>query len=224
MKTKIILLGIIVLSGFIACEDKPVIIQTPEPGVGAIIIKFDKPEYKEHIMVYANGFGEGTTRLCSERLVLPDSVIHLCGKSPYIELPNDYLLVDWKWGRIYYSNNEAIINAKWEELKDVDTRWAKSEILVKHPVAEAYWVSREAMRDYNNGFLKYEDTDSMLIRPISWSISDESWASFSDEHKADRLRYIALCDSAQAEFADILSRMISNNALPDTSKIELRYK
>lgn len=221
-KKNVILLATSILLGTMAC-DEPHVLNTPDPGVHVYVIKFDKPEYKEHIMVYADGFGEETTRLCNERLALPDSVIHLCGKSPYIELPNNYLLVDWKWGRIYYQNEEAIIRSKWSELKAADTLWPRSEIYVKYPVSEAYCISREVIKDYNNGFLQYYDTDSTFIR-LGWNVSDQNWATYSEGLKASTLEYLALCDSVQAEFVEIITRMIQDGNLPNESRIELKRK
>ncbi len=221
MKTKnIVLLGTLIVLSITACKDEPTPKPyVPSPGYHAAVIKFDKPEYKEHIMVYADGFSEGTTRLCAERFALPDSVIHICGKSPYIELPQDYLLIDWKWDRIYYQNNEAIIHEKWSELKTADDKWPIEDIYVTYPVKEAYYLDIEDMKAYNGGTLEYDS-----IRGVGGTVSESAWAKYSDEEKEQRLIRKNMLDSAQAYFAEVISNMIQDGKLPESARVELKHK
>ena len=220
MKTKnaMFLAVTAVLLGITACNEEPKQEGALAPEYYTVVIKFDKPEYKEHIMVYSARDAGETTRLCTDYLAYPDSVIHLCGQSPYIELPSDYLLIDWKWGRIYYPNNEAIVNSKWSELKTIDDEFPVDEISVEGPVIESYFIPISQLKAYNNDL----EHDS-----LGWPeyYSDREWATFSDEARAYELSVKKMkYDSAFAEYAKVITDMINAGdleKLPESCKAEI---
>lgn len=214
MKTKnVMLLAVtIVLLGITACKEEPKQDCAPAPERHIVVIKFDKPEYKEHIMVYSSrSAGDNTTtRLCTDYLAYPDSVIHLCGQSPYIELPDDYLLVDWKWGRVYYAKEDAIVNSKWSELKTIDEEWPLDEIYMEGPVKESYHIFISQLKAYNNNYLEYDS--------LGWPTyySDRAWAACSDEQREYELSVTkTIYDNADAEYAKVVSDMINSGKLKE---------
>lgn len=222
LKKLIPAIGTIVLLLTTACHNN-IGPHDPDSGNCVTIIKFHKSEYKEHVMVYALDPAKySTTSLCTDHICLPDSIIHICGKSPYIELPDDYLLIDWKWKRLYYQNNEAIINTKWSDLKDEHTRFPTSEIIVMYPVAEFYHFSISTLREYNNGYLESDDPNSYNGDPACPCYTDDDWNRLSPEHEMRVLKYAEQYDNAQIEYAEILKRMIEEGNLPQ--KVNLRHK
>ena len=86
----------------------------PDPGLGYIeIIKLEQPEYKENIMVYAPENEENALAVSvfNSYFCISQEIEPICGTLPYIELPDDYLLLNWRWKRIfdYIINEEAIV-------------------------------------------------------------------------------------------------------------------
>lgn len=45
------------------------------------------------------------------------------GTNPYIELGEDYYLVDWKWGEFLYEPTNVLIDVKWEDVKSRQQDW-----------------------------------------------------------------------------------------------------
>ena len=100
----------------------------PDPGLGYIeIIKLEQPEFKENIMVYAPGNEENelAVSVFNSYFCISQEIEPICGTSPYIELPDDYLLLNWRWKRIfdYIINEEAIVSDLWSELEDIHQTW-----------------------------------------------------------------------------------------------------
>ncbi len=107
MKTKICILLSLCL-GFIACDSDCQCDPPPEVlNNGALlIVQFKKPEYKDYIMIvfpdtarmtvtnqeiyFTSNNGYNPTALP------PTELIDVYHKSPYIDLVDNYVLVDWK--------------------------------------------------------------------------------------------------------------------------------
>lgn len=220
-----IMLCLTAMLGTTTCDPNMVTPRDIAPEYHVTVIKFHEPEYKEYIMtVYAGG---GSTGMSMEYLIVPDSVIHLCGTSPYIELPDNYLMTDWKWGRVYYQNNEAIINHKWNELESIYTQWDESELYVRYPVAKAYAIPLSFLREYNNG-VKYDIDVDTCYDCKRWSYlrtgdySEMEWSILTPERRTEILQHVNYGDTVQGEYVEILTRVIEEGNLPDKHRIRLR--
>ena len=189
----------------------------PKPAVE--IIKFKKSEYKDYIMV---GSPEETSTLLTLNtyyFAVPSSVFNLYGQSPYIDLMDDYLLIDWKWNRIFYQNNDAIITEKWAELKDLNTTYSLEKLYVNHPVAEYYWVEIDKIKECNGGYLEHDS-----VTPF-WRTEyvARDWEKFPEVEKEAIIYWAEKTDRAFVEYTEILLRIISEGKLNQFGqKVELR--
>jgi len=213
MKTKILLFSLITTLCAVSCTYPVGPGLPPEPSVE--IIKFKRPEYKDYIMTSSMSKTARALKMATSGFVLPDTVLNLYGQSPYIELVDNYLLIDWKWGRIYYNNNDGIIKEKWTELKDIKTVWPLDQLYVDYPVAEAYYVYVDKIKEYNGGYLEHDE-----VAPF---MRVEDATPLFEEQKEWVMYWLEETDSAFIEYAEILSRMINEGKLEKYgSKTKLR--
>lgn len=217
MKKIILFFNTVIILCIISCsEDSANYALAPKPGV--CVIKFKQPEYKNYIMTYSLTKDRKVLTLATTHFAFPASVINMYGQSPYVELSDNYLLIDWKWGRIYYPNNEAIINEKWTEFKDIDTKWPVEKLYINRPVEKYYYVYTDKIKEYNEGYLKYDSL--FFLRGLDFS--EEYWR-FSDEEKEWMMNEAEKMNKAYMEYTEILNRMINDGKLDKYGiKIKLR--
>ena len=91
------LIAMVIISlSFFGCRQN----EDPDPGPLAVVLKFKNPDYKNYIL--ANYF-EGEDKILGMRYYSCEEPIGQTGYSPYWELPNDWLLVDWNWQYFPYN-------------------------------------------------------------------------------------------------------------------------
>lgn len=203
-----------VLCLFFACSHPAPV---PESGLGYVeIIKLEKPEYKEHIMVYAPKKEDGPLAVAvgNSYFCISQEIEPICGTSPYIELPDGYLLLNWRWKRIFdhIINEEAIISDKWAELRDIHTTWGKEQIYVNRPIKEYYIVRLSKINEYYAGQLKYPYIASDICNV---EFSEERWKRFSDGEKENMRQETLRLDSAYMEYKAVLSDIIEDGKLAE---------
>lgn len=118
-----------------ACSSQPV----PKPEkpknliMGMTIVQFSSPHYMEYVVAEERPLWPSDEIWKDNDLPVPDSVINryiirsiggtcqefFLGTSPYIELTDNFYLVDWKWGNFIYSPTNVLLDVKW---KDVNNR------------------------------------------------------------------------------------------------------
>jgi len=182
------------------------------------IIKFKQTEYKEYVMAYFST-REGCALSLESYYFQPLSSLILYGQSPYIELADDYLLIDWKWFPVYWVDNEAIINKKWTEwteLKSRDICLPIEDLYVSYPVMELYSIDPCKIKEYNSGYLKYDIPEYIGI------FSERTWACMKKQQRERILLRTVEIDNAFVEYAEILTRMINEGSLDKYGiKVEL---
>ena len=99
MNKKLIFIGLlsvmVALVNFTGCEKRGSADLPPET---ITIMKLKKPEYKDFIIAYA-----GRDSIIAYR-TNKNGLDGRSGYSPYWELPDNWLLVDWKWNFFGYTN------------------------------------------------------------------------------------------------------------------------
>ena len=147
MKRQLLFLACIILClGMISCKYQ----NKPMPTAGMKVIKFTKPEYKNYILAHRGDGG-----IVAARFNYCGDVEGVSGCSPYWELPDNWLLVDWKW--VLFPNGirpTILIGKTWEEYpkKPEETMplpsWPMSEPHDSSPIKTYYFVTAEALAKY----------------------------------------------------------------------------
>ena len=119
----------------------------PEPGenihepIGnaVYIVRLTKPEYKE--MVLADRCKGGYVSYCTNKYGEP---IGKAGYSPYWELPDGWMLVDWKWSGFYlinYGEITALTKQTWDIYDGLDAKGNPQKWLLTEPHTKENAVS-----------------------------------------------------------------------------------
>lgn len=147
-----------------------------------LLIKFYEPSNKNKILAYINGRdGVEETTGSSDAYMMRFNVCvahphnHFAPKwtypfpesnhSPYWELPNDWLLIDWRWTGFPYSQaSSVIIDKTWEELYDSSWVWQRELVIDEYPIAGWKYVNIENMALQINK--EYDEDVLFLINNI----------------------------------------------------------
>lgn len=146
---------------------------TTENMLWLTVIKFTKPEYKENIlatdehMYYSFPKDDSVFYACA----LPEpkrkkycdwfEKNNLVGTSPYIELIDDYLLIDWHW-LYFFAHLEDKVNAnfgltiltelKWADIKTLDDEWERNIPNDHNAIDTIYHFKVRALDDYRGDY------------------------------------------------------------------------
>ena len=132
------------LDSVTVAEDPGILLPSPYFGSpigtgGMLFIKFKKEEYKKYIIAEpAIEDGYYTFRwswgVNAEKLV---------GSSPFIDLPNGFVAVDWKWGAGFiYEPYILLLNKQWNSFKRYDQKWTYDDVYQPevHELVEEAWA------------------------------------------------------------------------------------
>ena len=145
-----------ILVCFAACEKKSYDV---EPPTHVTVLKFKKPEYKNYILVNS---GSTDSIVVAMRFNSCEEPVGKSGYSPYWELPDDWLLVDWKWPIFPYKVGLVVLtNQTWDKYPQKEQlplpKWSLlSEPYVRQPVEKMLHIGVEKLAEYNN--VIYPDT------------------------------------------------------------------
>ena len=90
----------------------------PEPVIMYMdIVQFAKPEYINYVVV-DRAAPEYDENSCKIRMAGRACQELYLGSSPYIALPDNYYIIDWKWGSFIYPPTNFLINCQWTDVKD----------------------------------------------------------------------------------------------------------
>lgn len=184
------------------------------PIEGVVVVKFKNPEYKEYVLVNSLAESEGDSiSMCGKQFILPASVVDLYGKSPYMELIDGYLLVDWKWYLLVSTKEQAIIKSKWSELTDRQACWPLTDIYEEFPIEAIYSVPIGSMEQYYGGRIDWAQYDTS-----GDILTEEEWMRYSKEEKEELNETVRFNDKAYAQYVNILNDMIRNEGLDRYNK------
>ena len=118
------------------------------------LIKFTDPSYKDYILAYAqrgpghpNATGKENVGVMRFNICVAHPGNYYAPKwiydfpeshrNPYWELPNDWLLIDWRWKLFPYDRETSvIINKKWDEFYEGAWGWPREMVIDEYPIAE----------------------------------------------------------------------------------------
>ena len=119
-----------------------------------VIVKFKKPEYKNYICArYNEGDSVMTLNLMDRAQLCPDAV-GKSGCSPYWELPEEWLLVDWKWAQylVYIHDVVLLTGQTWNTIEYPITTpqltWPASISYISRPIADRKYIDIIKLEEY----------------------------------------------------------------------------
>ena len=144
-----------------------------QPEASAVVLKFKNPDYKNYIL--ANYF-EGKDKILGTRYNMCGEPIGNTGYSPYWELPNDWLLVDWKWRNFPYNAGLTLLTELTWDKFEIDTTvssgipsWPLSEPHVLQPVDKILYIKALNLESYS----KTTFPNKLMAALMGKDISDE---------------------------------------------------
>lgn len=176
-----------------------------------LVVKFTNPEYKNYI--YTEKYGDnGYHFRCGHRTVCDDFI---AGKCPYIEIGDDYYLVDWKWPWQTYSS-DVLLKLPWSNMTGLDQKFGKDTIeTIPGPyIEEQYCIYFYDIDAYLHVLKHYEaDVDySFMAYNYGWmhSVKGNSIKGDISEYE----RNVTRCDSIQAEYVQKLRWIVASGNFP----------
>lgn len=169
-----------------SCENRnPEVVLDPAPVAITIrVLKFKNPEYKNYILANVDPDGNGYTILRSSSC---DEPIGQSGYSPYWELTNDWLLVDWKWSN--YPNNYhpvLLIGEPWGSIQEANQTWSSDTPHIADPIdsvlnisvnaLDAYFYTKGGLR-YGEAFYYYIYKSSIECMGDQYEEMDKVWSA-----------------------------------------------
>ncbi len=217
MKTKIIGLISICLC-FIACDTGEGLAPPELTNGYLMVVKYKQPEYKEHILVaLPEKRDKSLTIMHGSRMggfpdafPIPKVIEDIYGQVPYIELLDNYLLLDWKYFEVFATvilEETSIIINPWEEMEgmeDLRKTWPLENMYVQYPFEEIITIPIDNLNSYVGGKLKYPTVaDFILIYESNNDIRE-----YSEEQQNEIRQEAHIADCAYAEYTDILNEII----------------
>lgn len=158
---------------FCSCErnaHEPEPAKDPEPPLSVTVLKLKKPEYKNYVL--ASRFNDSGNE-CFESLRgnLCKDPIGQSGYSPYWELSDNWLLVDWKWGDFPYAISAVLTEQTWDKYEwegvTNSTKWSLTEPHEDNPIEKIHYIYIDHLETYSNTHYGEE-----MHRLISETIQD----------------------------------------------------
>lgn len=184
------------------------------------VIKFSNPSYKDFILAkngnnlfYACGLAELEKTPFTNWWNKHD----LAGKSPYIELADNFLLLDWHWhpmlvfGGVDTFNanyhNAVLIENKWQELKSLDQVWS-ADTPNDHNAIEKILIFKVKLLDDYRGDTDYQKNgwENHLYHAAMLGF----WGN-TDSYPNGIDKYESQIDSLQQIYADCLNTILQQN-------------
>ena len=164
MKTRVFLCIAIGIVGsiFMGCQSNK---DWPDKKSGDLIVmKFVQPEYKNYVLA---NYKEGDDHISMYAVNRCGESIGLSGNSPYWDLFDNWLLIDWKWWGLPYKYKEGLTlltEQKWDnyDLSAALPKWSLTEPHTFEPVAEIYYLSLDSLEKYTDGH--YDSQTKELVR------------------------------------------------------------
>jgi len=116
------------------------------------VMKLTKPEYKNYVLAshttdYPDYYVGDRGNQCQDS-------IGKTGYSPYWELPDDWLLVDWKWRLFPYIENVVLTEQTWNKYpwgpQSSSPQWPLTEPHEDNPIEQVHWIKIANLEYYSN--------------------------------------------------------------------------
>lgn len=156
---------IVALTTFSSCEKGG---NEALPSESITVIKLKKPEYKDFIIAYAAkdsliAYRANTTGLGGKS-----------GFTPYWELSENWMLVDWKWNFPFPSLGGAVLleNETWDKLTHELQSWPLETPHVSQPIENVYYVKASSLAEFLGKTYEQDIIAHVINRPSGESVED----------------------------------------------------
>lgn len=225
MKKKcIILLQLCLAVAFSSCETSREIIDDPTPMMFITVIKMAAPEYLNYVVVEKDYREPELCKIRSSGAACQELYL---GSSPYIPLPDDYYLIDWKWGTFIYEPSNFLINVKWTDITSRYQKWEYGSNIISDHFLKAWGGASFKNIDKFLGIAP-PPIDSLVssyipadyVRPW-WFYQYNSLNDIPDSEKEEYMLKVKHMDSLQNVYKERISRIIEEGKL---EKLGALYK
>ena len=153
---------VLLLIATIACSCGPDPDAGPisEPKRGIYVMKLTRPEYRDLVLARR----ESSYFVRAGRTISKEP-IGKSGYSPYWELPNNWLLIDWKWeyGFLPYWDYTVLKKQTWKDLQNSPQKWLLTEPHTKeNPIEKNIVIGLYNLENYSNAHYGSEMTNIIL--------------------------------------------------------------
>ena len=168
---------------------------------GIMLIKFKQVEYKNNVLAHDTEYKDYLYPAFS---MYCGGVIPQMGSTPYLDLPDGWLLLDWKW---YYMEIESpcviMTDLTWAQVEFPDSillKFPYSEDCINDPVEKLYSVDLHSIEKYSSA--TYGETMNRLVHnlvdPHAYYYYDEIKSPCELENTMDSIWSILQQDFAVA--------------------------
>lgn len=167
----------------------PYDIQTASRGV-VCFVKFKNEEYKKYIIAEPADDEEGyftfrwLTGVNAEKLV---------GSSPFIDLPNGFAAVDWKWGLGFvYEPYTLLLNKSWSSFRRYDQKWTYNDVFQPevHNLIDEYWIVGYPHLDWYFGNYRIPVNPKTNLPANTYKFVEKPLFFSLDEFDAEKKAYL----------------------------------
>jgi|GEM_PF-3054714 len=147
---------------------------------------------------------------------------------PYIELTDDYFLIDWRWKpflqisttafcaspqavRRVAFNHSYILNSKWEQLQSIKQIWQIKDTALcqRVKIDKLHMISYEDLNAiYHFNHLKSTDYNLIYTNFFYYGMRVPSAYEFFSKNDPRFTKYVSFCDSMQDVYKNILTAEI----------------
>lgn len=196
---------------------------------GISLVRFVQPEYKNFILINEIGNTDSVGLTLKEWHrhydgwgFCPDYVD--LGNTPYLELPDNYLMVDWKWEYIVWDNiNGSVLFVPWDSLQTpISQKFPKSIGFVNNPVKDKCFLAYHILDEYRGAKIK---------SVYDYSLDDEKFASgyytpcsLGIDTMKDAISQIAYYDSLQLIYQNCITEIINSGQLEKYVKLSKKLQ
>lgn len=236
MKIKFYLFPILALI-LIACESPSP--EMPDLGImGMQLVRFKSSEHIQYVAVEEVPVEFDTIKgYPSDKLVGTKSAYKIrgaggvcqelfLGHSPYIELVNDYFLVDWKWGNFIYKPSNVLIDVAWQGVQDRQQIWDLQTDVISSNFIYKWGSTNRADIDRYLNITPAPDKDYLFnvstdhARPVFLgkyhTLSDLDKGQYTVD---DYMHEVARQDSLQNVYIERLKQIIQDGGLKEVAYI-----
>ena len=190
------------------------------PTNGMTYVKFASPEYINYVVVEDIQKDETGKRYCGIRGGGGCCEELHFGSSPYIELPNGYYLVDWKWGGMIYQPTIFLVDLRWEDVEYRNQIWEyePNDVITNKFLKEWGSTSYKMIDQY---LRTQPPTSDAYEFPALWKV--ESLESLSSSNKAYFFKEVEKQDSLQQIYIGRLTAIIQQGDIDKVSGYLFKY-
>lgn len=168
------------------------------------IVKLKQPQYKDFIIATLVPGADSITAYRTNKY----GVIGKSGFSPYWELSENWLLVDWKWPSSFpyrpLADNVLLENETWDKLTSELQKWPLETPHIAQPIESVHYLKASKLAEFLNKTYGQDVIALVMDRPC-----------MVDDDDKQKEQIISELDDVWTMFQTDLSTVINNGDLEE---------